>query len=206
MGMSCYVCNGQSTQMMYIGKRPLPITLYYCENCFHMQIDKAVEIEDYFGVDMISYVDNPRTIMREIKARLQSEDRVQVRCINTGILLNKQYRCLGGGQLSYFSTNSMKVLCESEELCLNKVTCDDEYNKIFEITSRCTEDCNVIDSLVTDMENDLYSNQTYTRFAIEYEIYRNTIHNYILYNIYLTGCVLSSEEQELMDYYGIEER
>jgi len=193
--------------MMYVGKRPSSITLYYCDNCFHMQLDGQSSIDiDYTNFDMISHAKNPEVVMQEIKIQLQTQQSVQVKCSNTGVLLNKQYKHFGEGQVSYFTTNSMKVLCESEELCLNKVTCDDDYEKTFEITSRCTEDTNVIESLVEDMENEYYTRETYQNFAIEYEIYRNTIHNYILYNRYLCGNELSREEIELMDYYGITTR
>jgi hypothetical protein len=193
---------------MYIGERPASITLYYCQDCFHLQLDNAAPgyINEDTDLDMISYVSNPEAFMQVVKVRLEQEPRVEIKCVNTGVILNKQYRHFGEGQVSYFTTNSMKVLCENEQLCLNRVTCDDYYNKTFEITLRSTEDTNVVESLVKDLEFDLYSSETYRLYAIEYEIYRNTIHNYILYNRYLTGSEYSQAEKIIMDYYGITSR
>jgi hypothetical protein len=205
MDMYCYVCKKQSTKMMYVGERPTSIVLYYCEHCYHLQLDNATfcNICEDTDLEMISYVSNPDAIMHVVKRRLEHEPYVKIKCNNTGVILNKKYRLFGDGQVSYFTTNSMKILCENEQLCLNKVDCDEYYNKTFEITLRCTEDTNAIESLVRDLEYDLYSNETYRLYAIEYEIYRNTIHNYILYNRYLTGSDYSHAEKVLMEYYGI---
>jgi hypothetical protein len=147
---------------------------------------------------------DPMLVILEVKKILQHQSKVYIRCTNTNIIENRDYDCFGNGQVSFFCTHSMKVLCERGDLCLNRVVYEDNRSKVFEVTLRYSENTNVIDSLVSELDRNLYSPDSYTRYALEYKIYKNTIQNFMLYKRYLSKEDVG-EENEIKNFFGIED-
>lgn len=196
--MKCLVCQSQTSKLLYLGNRPTATNMYYCEMCFHVQVGGYTNELTTVVVDgdSLSFTNNPKQTLKDFKKH--GGDSIVVKCLNTNIIYDSLYT-FQNGQISFFSTNSMKLLCDKCGLYLNKVF-ETSEGMFYEISTTETQKTNVIDTLVNEMEKGLYSKHTYNRYMYRYMIYKNTLHNLILYEMYKNE---NADYSSLCEYFGI---
>jgi nucleoside-diphosphate-sugar epimerase/2-polyprenyl-3-methyl-5-hydroxy-6-metoxy-1,4-benzoquinol methylase len=84
--------------------------------------------------------------------------------------------------LSFFNTNSMKLLCQKNGLILNNVMEDSIHgiSYIFEITKTLSKNSNVVDTLLNEMDQGFYDKSTYTNYPLYCIKYKNQLHNKLI--------------------------
>lgn len=84
--------------------------------------------------------------------------------------------------LSFFNTNSMKLLVEKNGLFLNNVQEDPIHgiSYIFEITKKLSKNSNVVETLFNEMEAGLYDKSTYINYPLKCLKYKNQFHNKLI--------------------------
>ena len=83
-------------------------------------------------------------------------------------------------QVSFFSTNSLKLLCDKNGVCLNHVTISDNVCKFCISKNEADKNGSITKQLLYEIEKDLYSENAYIKYTSKYIILKNTIQNCLL--------------------------
>jgi hypothetical protein len=168
---NCIVCNKSDLKFLL---KISQYTLHYCQNCFHIQSNNPEVI-------------NPANILftRDPKQFLQSLDtQMTIQVPFNNFVTECNYDLLDLlklGQVSFFSTNSLKYLCDKNNVCLDNIITQDN-TCIYYITKQTSKSLNetIIERLLYEIESELYSERTYYNYTAKYIILKNTLQNYIL--------------------------
>ena len=112
--------------------------------------------------------------------------------------------------LSFFNTNSMKLLVEKNGLFLNNVQEDPIHgiSYIFEITKKLSKNSNVLETLFNEMEVGLYDKSTYINYPLKCLKYKNQFHNklieYKLNNKSIIGVGATAKSSTILNFAKID--
>jgi hypothetical protein len=176
---NCIVCKKSELKFLL---KILHYTLHYCKNCFHIQSNNP----EVVNPANILFTREPQQLLKRLFLQ-RKQMTIQLPFNNFVTECNYDLLdLLELGQVSFFSTNSLKYLCDKNNVCLdNIITRDDTC--IYYITKQPSKSLNetIIERLLHEIESELYSECTYFKYTAKYIILKNTVQNYILLqNIY----------------------
>jgi hypothetical protein len=129
--------------------------------------------------NVFAHVDNPLEFLRNCKKIMGPNSILYIQTSQANMILNGEFDTAYHEHLSFFNTNSMKVICERAKLHLNRVTIEEIHGKSFLFEIRLnrgnnSNDSNITERLVEDIEKDLYCDSTYISYNIRCELYKHT--------------------------------
>lgn len=83
--------------------------------------------------------------------------------------------------ISFFNTSSFRFLLDKNKFYLHNIT-KNIYYYTFTFSITDIENSNITDTLVQEIEEDIYDNKIYETYKIKSKIYKNTMDNLMLYN------------------------
>jgi nucleoside-diphosphate-sugar epimerase/2-polyprenyl-3-methyl-5-hydroxy-6-metoxy-1,4-benzoquinol methylase len=172
-------------------------------------------LEMYGSFDIIvaqnvfAHVDYPSDFLGYCKTLSTNSTIIYIQTSQATMIQKGEWDTAYHEHLSFFNTNSMKYLCTKNGLTLNSVELVNIHGTsyLFEITFETTDDCNVPDALYREIENDLYTVETYINYGLKCKLNKNNIHNKLLqykldgYNI--IGFGSTAKSNTLLNYCGI---
>lgn len=190
MEPNCIICNSQCAFLLKIGKGYI---LHYCKNCFHIQSNTAQSIgtaqksaqsirtgtESSTENNDIFSTKEPHQFIQKFKA--SDKKQLIIELPTKSFVTECDYEFTKLGQVSFFCTNSLKLLCDKNGVYLNKVTISDNGNICsYFIEKECNFSNSIIEKLLHEIEKELYNERTYFKYTSKCIILKNTIQNYIL--------------------------
>ena len=140
--------------------------------------------------DVLECIEYPHAFLKMCKNMMDTNSILIIETKGKDMVVNKNYNHLSHMILSYFSVNSMKILCQRNDLVLNFIT-ETEQTYLFEIRKENTTDTNMIKFMLNDLERNVYSTELYYTFYISVIMHKNNFHNKLLeYNLqqkYIVG-------------------
>lgn len=126
---------------------------------------------------LLSSVSNPSFILQKIKKNCDS---------NTIILaLSPRFKFnlfnINSECESFFNTSSFKYLLNKHNLFLHNVK-RDLYNYVFDFSIVDKSLTNITSVILEELEDEIYTHDTYDMYNIKSTIYKNTMDNLLLYN------------------------
>jgi hypothetical protein len=189
---NCIICNSQCAFLLKLGKG---YVLHYCKNCFHIQSNTAQNsaqssaqsigtgtgtgngIESTIDNNDISFTREPHKFIQKFKSSTCRQ--LLIKLPVKSFVTEFDYNFIKLEQVSFFCTNSLKLLCDKNGVYLNKVNIDGD-NFIYLIEKEYKHANSIIEQLLQELENELYSENTYFKYTSKYIILKNIIQNYIL--------------------------
>lgn len=167
-----------------------------CEYFQQKTVDKLKKKYGSFDIiiaqHVVAHVQNPSEFLRLCKQLIKEENGSDGICLiqtsQKDMVSKAEFDTVYHEHLSFFNTNSMKYICNRNDLSLNNVDNADIQggSYIFEVvkyTPTTNEDfqkSNTIEVLYEEMCNGLYSDELYEQYKIKCLMYRNKFHNTIL--------------------------
>jgi nucleoside-diphosphate-sugar epimerase/SAM-dependent methyltransferase len=132
--------------------------------------------------NVFAHIDYPSKFLGLCKDLTDSHSLVYIQTSQANMIRNSEFDTAYHEHLSFFNTNSMKLLCDNNDLCLNRVDLVPIHGTsyVFEILHQKTADSNVVDFLYAELENGLYDTETYKGYNWKCLMYKNAFHNMIL--------------------------
>lgn len=192
----------------------------YCEYFTQSTVTKLKEKYHDFDIiiaqNVFAHVDNPGEFLRLCKQLMNDNTVCFIQTSQKNMIKNGEFDTAYHEHLSFFSTNSMKLLCESNDLFLNKVSNNVIHGTsyIFEILkthmkSRDIQgDYNVIDVIYKEMCENIYDVDFYKKYTMNCLMYRNDFHNklleYKLNNKKIIGFGSTAKSNTLLNFCKID--
>jgi hypothetical protein len=143
-------------------------------------LENYTQYDTIFCSDILTKHDNPSYILNIIKQLSYNTTEIYIESPNSDIIKNTKFDTITKSQISYFSTYSMRTLCNNNNLHIHHVSYYG-HNAIYKIGFADSLFSNITDVILNELDHDLYTIETYTKYTIKYIITRNTIRNLLLY-------------------------
>ncbi len=131
--------------------------------------------------NVFAHVDYPLQFLSYCKKLCNDNTKILIQTSQANMILNNEFDTAYHEHLSFFNCNSMNQLCKKVGMFLVNVWKVPIHGTsyIFEIS---TEDIkgNTTDVIYNEMEKGLYSVETYNRYRIQCNLYKNKFHNTLL--------------------------
>lgn len=144
-------------------------------------------------------------LLSNCKKILNKNGEIVIFTSSNNIIIDKKFHDINSNIVSFFSTNSMKTLCDTEGMVINQIEKFDNHS-IYHIgfkgdTIGSSND--VISNLYTDIENELYNDKSYIMFNLKGLFLRSNIQKRLLK---LNIDRLQKSESTLIIGYGLCEK
>ena len=132
--------------------------------------------------NVFGHVDNVNEFLNCTKQLLSDTGILFIQTSQKDLIINDEFDSCYAEHLSFFNTNSMKLLCQKNGLILNNVMEDPIHGKsyIFEITKTLSKNSNVVNTLINEIESGLYDKSTYVNYKLKCLKYKNDLHNKLI--------------------------
>lgn len=132
--------------------------------------------------NVFAHTHNVNEFLTCAKELLSEKGIIFIQTSQKDLIINNEFDSCYAEHLSFFNTNSMKLLCQKNGLILNNVMEDSIHGRsyIFEITQKMFKNSNVIDTLMKEMESGLYDKSTYINYPLKCLKYKNELHNKLI--------------------------
>lgn len=154
---------------------------FFDEETTESLIQKWGDFDVIIAQDVFAQVDNPLELLQLCKRLCHSNTVIYIQTPHAMMIANNEF-AFDHEHVSYFCTNSMKILCDKAGLYLNRIQHIDVpgTSYLFEMSLMRTHDSNVTDALYEEIEKGLYSDETYEKYKMLCLIYKNKYHSTIL--------------------------
>ena len=158
----------------------------YCEFFSQNTVDKLKAKYGSFDIiiaqNVFAHIDYPKEFLEFAKQIMTDQSTMFIQTSQKNMILENQFDTVYHEHLSFFTTNSMNYLCKRADLVLNNVY--DHFihgtSYIFEITKCRTQDANTGDIIRQEIDEGLYSLETYSNYKLNCLKYRNDFTNKII--------------------------
>ena len=132
--------------------------------------------------NVFAHLDNVNEFLTCTKELLSNTGILLIQTSQKDMILENKADTIYAEHLSFFNTNSMKILCEKNGLILNNVneTPIHGISYIFEITKTLSQNSNVVETLLKEKESGLYDKLTYINYPLKCIKYKNNLHNKLI--------------------------
>lgn len=141
--------------------------------------DKYNTIIFYKSFDKTKMV---KDILKLTKKMLCTGGEIIIITSTENVVRDKKFNYIGSNIVSFFSTNSMKTLCEKFDFSINKLNKYDNYS-VYYIKSKSNEigsSNDVIRYLYTDIEENIYDDKLYVLFNLHALFYKAKLQKKLL--------------------------
>jgi 2-polyprenyl-3-methyl-5-hydroxy-6-metoxy-1,4-benzoquinol methylase len=126
--------------------------------------------------NVFAHVDNPRKFLETCKILMDDNTDLYIQTSQANMIANGEFDTAYHEHLSFFNTNSMKVLCEKSGLFLYRVTIENIHggSYLFHIkrNEQLDHNYNVHDMLFREISCNLYDDRTYLDYNLRCNLYR----------------------------------
>ena len=143
---------------------------------------KYVNFDIIVAQNVFPHTNNLNEFLTCAKQLLSETGTLLIQTSQKDMILENDFDSCYAEHLSFFNTNSMKILCEKNNLFLNNVEEDAIHGTsyIFEITKTLSKKSNVVLTLFNEMESGLYDKSTYINYKLKCLKYKNDLHNKLI--------------------------
>jgi len=157
-----------------------------CEFFSQKSVDKLKGKYGSFDViiaqNVFAHIDYPREFLHFVSQLMDNNTKLYIQTSQKNMIIENQFDTVYHEHLSFFNTNSMKILCERNGLVLNNV---DEHSihgtsYIFNISKNYEVQSNTKEVLESECNKGLYSLDTYKQYRLKCLKYKNDFNSKIL--------------------------
>lgn len=132
--------------------------------------------------NVFAHLDNVNEFLYCTNELLSEKGILIIQTSQKNLIINDEFDSCYHEHLSFFNTNSMKILCEKNGLILNNVKEDSIHGTsyIFEITKKLSKNSNVIEILMQEIQSGIYDKLTYKNYPLKCLKYKNELHNKLI--------------------------
>lgn len=144
-------------------------------------------------------------LLNNCKKILDKNGEIMIYTSCDDVIKDKKYDTISTNIISFFSTNSMKTLCEKVNMVINNIEKLDNCT-IYYIGFKSSDigsSNDLIKNLYIDIENELYNDKSYLMFNLKGLLLKNNIQKYLLK---LNIERLENNQSKLILGYGLFER
>lgn len=160
--------------------------------------------------NVFAHINYPNDFLSMCKKIMHANSLLYIQTSQAKMIQNHEFDTAYHEHLSFFSTNSMKYLCDKNELFLNRVDLKNIHGTsyVFEITTKTTNDSNVVNVLLDEMDESLYAYDTYNKYPLACKMYSMDFHKSLLqakhegFNI--IGFGSTAKSNTLLNYNNID--
>lgn len=148
-------------------------------------IDKLNQLKNnyiykFINLDyLLCKLENPSFILQKIKKH--SDHNTIILALSPRFKLNLFN--INSDYSSFFNASSFQYLLEKHNFFIGDVK-RDVYNYAFKFSISGNQNTNVMDIKLNELYDDIYTSDTYEMYKIKSNIYKNTMDNLMLYNIW----------------------
>ena len=185
----------------------------YCEYFSQNTVNKLKTKYGHFDIiiaqNVFAHIDNPNEFLNFCKQLTLKDSLILIQTSQKNMIINGEFDTAYHEHLSFFNTNSMKYLCQTNNMILNRVdeTPIHGTSYLFEVTSTQTIDNNVSEILYNEMINGLYSEETYKSYVYSCSKYKSDFHSklldYKIRNKKIIGFGSTAKSNVLLNYAKI---
>lgn len=147
---------------------------------FELLYNDSYKYDTIYCSNLLNIYDNPLRILNIIKHLSHDTTEIFVESPHRDIIKNSRFDIITPQRISYFSTYSMRNICNKANLYIHNISYHGD-NIIYKLGISESIYTNVTDIILDELEHNLYAIETYQKFTIKYLIIRNTIRNLLLY-------------------------
>lgn len=176
----------------------------YCDFFSNDVVLKLKEKYGYFDIiiaqNVFAHINYPHDFLKFTKELMHDNSDLYIQTSQKNMILENQFDTIYHEHLSFFNTNSMKLLCELNDLVLNNVSENPIHgvSYIFKINKNSNDDSNVILILNLEKEKGLYNLDTYYKYNSNCVGFKNKLNSKLEYyksnnySIIAFGCTAKS--------------
>lgn len=172
----------------------------YGENSFDIIIAQNV----------FAHINYPNEFLKLCSKLLSKNGKLFIQTSQANMIINNEFDTAYHEHLSFFNTNSMNILCKNHNMTLINSSRVDIHgiSYLFEIcNSVCEINNKVNESLYYEIEKELYNIETYKKYPIKCNIYKNkfanTLLTYKLDNYNIIGVGSTAKSNTLLNFCNI---
>lgn len=158
----------------------------YCEFFSDSTVNKLKAKYGHFDIiiaqNVFAHIDYPKDFLNYAAQLMNNTSTMYIQTSQKNMILENQFDTVYHEHLSFFNTNSMKILCDLNNLILNNVHEHQIHGTsyIFEICKEPTNFTNTQEILFEECSSGLYELETYYKYRLKCLKYRNDFNNKIL--------------------------
>lgn len=158
----------------------------YCEFFNQTTVDKLKAKYGHFDIiiaqNVFAHIDYPKDFLHYASQLMNNTSTMYIQTSQKNMILENQFDTVYHEHLSFFNANSMKILCDTNNLILTNVHEHQIHGTsyIFEICKEPTNITNTQDILFEEYNQGLYDMDTYYKYRLSCLKYRNDFNNKIL--------------------------
>ncbi len=157
----------------------------FCEFFSQSTVDKLIKKYGDFDIiiaaNVFAHIDYPSDFLKYINQLMTNKSMLYIQTSQKNMILQNQFDTIYHEHLSFFNTNSMKYICDKNNLTLANVY--ENYihgtSYIFEICKYDVDNKNVDSIIQQERELGLYDIQTYNKYKLKCLKYKTELNNLI---------------------------
>lgn len=155
---------------------------FFNENVTRKLKEKYNEFDIIIAQNVFAHTDKVHDFLQSCKNIMNTNSKLYIQTSQKNMIIENEFDTAYSEHLSFFNTNSMKILCEKNGLFLNNVMEETIHGSsyIFEITKTLSKNSNVLDTLMKEFCSGLYNKSTYVNYKLKCLKYKNELHNKLI--------------------------
>ncbi len=172
---------------------------YFNESVCNVLLEKYKTFDVIIAQNVFAHINNPNDFLKSCKKLLSPSGKLFIQTSQANMIINNEFDTAYHEHLSFFNTYSMKMLCSNQNMVLYNTNRVDIHGTsyLFEIHNGVGSG-NTLGMLYYEMTKELYNIDTYKRYPLKCNIYKNEFTNILLkykldnYNIIGVGSAAKS--------------
>lgn len=172
---------------------------YFNESVCNVLLEKYKTFDVIIAQNVFAHINNPNDFLKSCKKLLSPSGKLFIQTSQANMIINNEFDTAYHEHLSFFNTYSMKMLCSNQNMVLYNTNRVDIHGTsyLFEIHNNYGSG-NTLGMLYYEMTKELYNIDTYKRYPLKCNIYKNEFTNILLkykldnYNIIGVGSAAKS--------------
>lgn len=151
-----------------------------CDNI----LEKYPRFDIIIAQNVFAHVDKPREFLEKCKLFMDDNSDLYIQTSQANMIINGEFDTIYHEHISFFNTNSMRVLCDTVGLFLYRVEIvgihGGSYLFHIKLNEQFDNNYNVSDMLLTEISNRLYDDVIYNEYRLKCQLYRAEFESTIL--------------------------
>lgn len=158
---------------------------FFNESCHNLIIEKYGKnsFDIIIAQNVFAHINYPNEFLKMCSELLSIDGKLYIQTSQANMILNNEFDTAYHEHISFFNTNSMKILCYNQNLVLYNTSKVDIHGTsyLFEIHKQNNyEYGNTITTLYEEIDKELYNINTYIEYPLKCNIYKNNFSNILL--------------------------
>lgn len=177
----------QNKNLYDLSSRQNDIYIGDLENTYKEISNKYNKFDIIICHDLLSKVNNPKRVLEICKLFMHDNTNLYITTPRANMINNGEIDIVYHQNLSFFNTNSIKILCDNVDLFLYRVTkTNRNYTFIVKRLKIIDHAYNVTDTLLDEINNNVYDNMNLVDYLLKCNLYKSKL-EYLLLKYKLRG-------------------